>query len=150
MSLANATRQPARSNPIRIKPMPAKNSAKFIPDDLFKFFAISNIYCQKLAIIACNTQLKSDALGIERRVGVDEANGFGRQLIAQDVQVVAEEKLIHPRFGLTVGAVDGKENGPLLARRPVDFNLIPARIAHAHESTRWTRWISIWFTARVP
>ena len=31
MSLANTTRQPARSSPIRIKPMPAKNSPKVFP-----------------------------------------------------------------------------------------------------------------------
>ena len=59
---------------------------------------------------------------VERRGKVDEVNGFGLQVIAQDVEVVAEEKLIHPRFGLAVGAVDGKENGPPPKRkRPAWF-----------------------------
>ena len=33
--------------------------------------------------------------GIERRVEVDEVNGFGREVVAQDVEIVAEEKLVH-------------------------------------------------------
>ena len=37
------------------------------------------------------------ALGIERRVEVDEVNGFVREVVAQDVEVVAEVKLVHPR-----------------------------------------------------
>ena len=37
------------------------------------------------------------ALGIERRVEVDEVNGFSREVVAQDVEVVAEIELIHPR-----------------------------------------------------
>ena len=39
------------------------------------------------------------ALGIERRVEVDEVNGFGREALAQDVKIVAKEKLIHRNSG---------------------------------------------------
>ena len=35
------------------------------------------------------------ALGIERRVEVDEVNGFIREVLAKDVEVVAVEKLVH-------------------------------------------------------
>ena len=37
------------------------------------------------------------ALGVERRIKVDQVNGFVREVVAQDVKVVAEEKLIHVR-----------------------------------------------------
>ena len=37
------------------------------------------------------------ALRIERRVEVDEVNGFVREVLAEDVEVVAVEKLVHPR-----------------------------------------------------
>src|ERR1039457_6422514 len=36
------------------------------------------------------------ALGVERRVEVDEVNGFVLEVLAEHLQVVAEEKLVHP------------------------------------------------------
>jgi len=35
------------------------------------------------------------ALGVERRGEVDEVNGFSRDLVAQNPEVVAEEQLIY-------------------------------------------------------
>jgi hypothetical protein len=35
------------------------------------------------------------ALGVERRVEVDEVNAFGREVLAQDLKIVDEIELIH-------------------------------------------------------
>ncbi len=37
------------------------------------------------------------ALGIERRVKVDQVNGFGCDALAQDIQVITEVELVHAR-----------------------------------------------------
>jgi hypothetical protein len=46
------------------------------------------------------------ALGIERRVEIDEVNGFVRKVLAEDLEIVAVKELVHPR-----ASVRGKIGG---------------------------------------
>ena len=36
------------------------------------------------------------AFGVKRRIEINEINGFGREMVAEDVKIIPEEKLIHP------------------------------------------------------
>ena len=51
------------------------------------------------------------ALGIERRVEVDEVNGFAREVVAEDMEVVAVVKLVHParRLGKDWACVNSRK-----------------------------------------
>ena len=42
------------------------------------------------------------SLGIERRVGINEVNGFVRNVLAEDLEIVAVVELVHPHLGLAV------------------------------------------------
>ena len=73
------------------------------------------------------------ALGIERRGEVNEVNGFGREVVAEDVEIVAVVKRVH-----AFAAVCGKARG--LATRtgvPVSifWTLFPI-VGHAHARFR--------------
>lgn len=44
------------------------------------------------------------ALGVERRIEVDEVNGFGRKVLAHHLKVVAEVELVHAKEFYSVRA----------------------------------------------
>jgi hypothetical protein len=52
--------------------------------------------------------------GVERRIELDEVNGFDREVVAQDVKVVTKEKSIHSRKFYSVRTAAARKRGDFL------------------------------------
>jgi hypothetical protein len=60
-------------------------------------------------------------LGIERRVEINEVNGFVRNVLAEGLEIVAVIKLVHPRSGL---AEDAPSRERVFWTPPVDWQFV--------------------------
>jgi hypothetical protein len=66
------------------------------------------------------------ALGIERRVEIDEVNGFVRKMLAEDLEIVAVIELVHLPLGLAVSDLRRERNFP------TNTNGIPKIVPNYH------------------